>query len=79
MKILSMVVLIAAIAPGAGQASSLSAGEQAACAVRSAIPGDGVDDRVEIQNALTSQGCAYLPACTTSTRSSSRRLRAGRS
>lgn len=34
----------------------------AACSVPAAIPGDGFDDRVAIQNALSSQGCAYLPA-----------------
>ncbi len=39
-----------------------TAEHDAACSVPSAIPGDGLDDRVAIQNALTSQGCAYLPA-----------------
>jgi hypothetical protein len=34
----------------------------AACPVPSAIPNDGLDDRVAIQNALASQGCAHLPA-----------------
>lgn len=34
----------------------------AACAVPAAKPNDGTDDRVAIQNALTSQGCAHLPA-----------------
>jgi hypothetical protein len=31
------------------------------CSVPAAIPNDGRDDRVAIQNALTSQGCAHLP------------------
>lgn len=33
-----------------------------ACAVPDAKPGDGVNDRVAIQNALTTQKCAFLPA-----------------
>jgi hypothetical protein len=54
------IVVLTALAAGAGQA--FSAGEpDAACAVPAAIPGDGLDDRVAIQNALTSQGCAHLP------------------
>lgn len=32
------------------------------CAVPSAIPNDGLDDRAAIQAALDTQGCAYLPA-----------------
>lgn len=47
-------------------ACALSLGAPAAqastCAVPSAIPGDGLDDRAAIQQALDSQGCAYLPA-----------------
>jgi len=61
--VLSIVVLIAVLADGVGQASSFSAGERdAACAAPAAIPNDGRDDRVAIQNALTAQGCAHLPA-----------------
>jgi hypothetical protein len=60
--VLSAVVLIAALAACAGQAFSFSAELDAACSVPSAIPNDGRDDRVAIQNALTSRGCAHLPA-----------------
>ncbi|MBZ4421110.1 right-handed parallel beta-helix repeat-containing protein [Myxococcus sp. RHSTA-1-4] len=35
-----------------------------ACAVPAAVPNDGLDDRAAIQEALTTQGCAYLPAGT---------------
>jgi Right handed beta helix region len=51
------VSAVIGIAPG-GAAGELDA----ACSVPAAIPGDGRDDRVAIQNALTSQGCAHLPA-----------------
>jgi Right handed beta helix region len=60
---LGIVVLITALTAGTGQAFSSSASEpDAECSVPAAIPGDDHDDRVAIQNALTSQGCAYLPA-----------------
>jgi len=36
--------------------------DDASCSVPGAIPGDGLDDRVAIQNALNSQKCAFLPA-----------------
>jgi hypothetical protein len=35
---------------------------EAACSAPAAIPNDGLDDRVAIQEALTSQGCAHLTA-----------------
>jgi hypothetical protein len=49
--------------PALASAPSVSASElDAACSVPDARPNDGVDDRAAIQNALTSQGCAHLPA-----------------
>jgi hypothetical protein len=49
--------------PALASGPSASAREpQPGCSVAGAIPNDGLDDRVAIQEALTSQKCAYLPA-----------------
>jgi hypothetical protein len=57
------VLLALGSLPALARAASFSASETAAaCSVPEAHPGDGEDDRVAIQDALTSQGCAYLPA-----------------
>ncbi|HEX5608873.1 MAG TPA: right-handed parallel beta-helix repeat-containing protein [Solirubrobacterales bacterium] len=60
MKIVSFAVLLFAFAASTGQA--LAADAPGACAVPRAIPNDGADDRAAIQEALTTQRCAHLPA-----------------
>jgi hypothetical protein len=54
---------LAAIPASARTGSAAATSElDPACSVPSAIPNDGRDDRVAIQNALTWQGCAQLSA-----------------
>lgn len=57
------VVLVTALAAFSGKAfSATDSGRDAFCSVPAAVAGDGRDDRVAIQNALKSKGCAFLPA-----------------
>lgn len=44
--------------------SNVSHAALSTCEVPGAVPGDGLDDRLAIQDALTAQGCAHLPAGT---------------
>jgi hypothetical protein len=60
--VFALVLLAMASLPALARAFGVSAGEPGACSVPAAIPDDDEDDRVAIQNALTSQGCAHLPA-----------------
>ncbi|HEX6666398.1 MAG TPA: right-handed parallel beta-helix repeat-containing protein [Solirubrobacterales bacterium] len=60
---LVFVLALLVLAPVSALASAQPrTADDAACAVPAAIAGDGLDDRVAIQNALTSQKCAFLPA-----------------
>jgi hypothetical protein len=59
---LALVLLGVTALPALAGADPLPRAEDAACSVPAAIPNDGLDDRVAIQSALTSQGCAHLPA-----------------
>lgn len=63
-----MVLIASALAACVGPPPDLATVDQAAtsdpCAVPAAVPDDGLDDRVAIQNALTTKGCAHLGAGT---------------
>lgn len=59
----ALVLVALASLAALASAPGVSASElDATCSVPSAVPNDGLDDRLAIQNALASQGCAHLPA-----------------
>ena len=61
--LIALVLLALALLAAFTSAPGVSASElDDACSVPGATPNDGNDDRVAIQNALTSQKCAHLPA-----------------
>jgi hypothetical protein len=59
----ALVLVALASLPALSSAFAVPSSQlEAPCAVPAAIPNDGRNDRVAIQNALSSKKCAYLPA-----------------